>query len=150
MNTPNPVQAGSVSHWDPIAFPNQLMEPAINGDLTHSVKEPEDLTLAEMRDVGWFPDADLDGVADAEDCEPNSNLAATVVVDGCDSGVPNTFFLDGCTISDLVAHVAADARNHGAFVSGVSFVTNDLKKKGVIAGAQKGAIQSCAAKAAIP
>ena len=28
----------------------------------------EDLTLAEMRDVGWFPDADLDGVADADDC----------------------------------------------------------------------------------
>jgi hypothetical protein len=126
------------------------MEPAINGDLTHSVKEPQDLTLAEMRDVGWFPDADLDGVEDAEDCEPHSNFAATVVIGGCNSGVPNTFFLDGCTISDVVAHIAADARNHGAFVSGVSFFTNDLKKKGTITGAQKGAIQSCAARASIP
>jgi hypothetical protein len=151
LNAPNPVQPGSsVSHWDPIAFPNQLMEPAINADLTHSVKEPQDLTLAQLRDVGWFPDADVDGLPDAEDCEARSDFAATVVVGGCDSGVPNTFFLDGCTISDLVAHVAADAGNHGSFVSGVSFVTNDLKKKGVITGAQKGAIQSCAARAAIP
>jgi hypothetical protein len=151
LYTPNPVQSGStISHWDTIAFPNQLMEPAINGDLTHSVKEPEDLTLAQMRDVGWFPDADVDGVADDEDCEPQSDFLATVVIGGCDSGVPNTFFLDGCTISDLVAHVAADAPNHGQFVSGVSFVTNDLKKRGIITGAQKGAVQSCAARAAIP
>ena len=103
LYTPNPVQSGStISHWDTIAFPNQLMEPAINADLTHSVKEPQDLTLAEMRDVGWFPDADVDGVADAEDCEPNSNFAVNVVIGGCNSGVPNTFFLDGCTISDVV------------------------------------------------
>src|SRR5206468_10641175 len=39
LNTPSPVQPGSsISHWDPIAAPNQLMEPSINGDLTHSVK----------------------------------------------------------------------------------------------------------------
>ena len=51
---PNPVQPGSsVSHWDPIAFPNQLMEPAINGDLTHSVVPPEDLTFELLRDLGW-------------------------------------------------------------------------------------------------
>lgn len=54
MNAPNPVQLGSsISHWDPIAFPNQLMEPAINSDLTHSVEPPEDLTLPLFRDLGW-------------------------------------------------------------------------------------------------
>src|ERR1700743_831498 len=53
--TPNPVQQGStISHWDTIETPNQLMEPAINVDLTHSVKPPEDLTLPLLRDVGWF------------------------------------------------------------------------------------------------
>jgi PA domain len=31
--TPNPVQPGStISHWDEIATPNQLMEPAINDE----------------------------------------------------------------------------------------------------------------------
>jgi hypothetical protein len=54
--TPNPFQGGSsVSHWDTVAFPNQLMEPAINGDLTHSVIAPQDLTFALMRDIGWNP-----------------------------------------------------------------------------------------------
>jgi hypothetical protein len=54
--TPNPFQSGSsVSHWDTIAFPNLLMEPAINGDLTHSVIVPQDLTFATLRDLGWNP-----------------------------------------------------------------------------------------------
>lgn len=52
--TPSPVQSGSsVSHWDTIATPNQLMEPAINSDLTHSVVPPQDLTFELLRDVGW-------------------------------------------------------------------------------------------------
>jgi hypothetical protein len=56
MFTPNPFQSGSsVSHWDTIAFPNQLMEPAINGDLTHSVDVPQDLTLKLLKDLGWTP-----------------------------------------------------------------------------------------------
>lgn len=54
MYTPNPYQGGSsVSHWDTIAFPNQLMEPAINGDLLHSVVTPADLTFELLKDIGW-------------------------------------------------------------------------------------------------
>src|SRR6266516_361050 len=52
--TPNPVQGGSsVSHWDTSATPNQLMEPNINGDVTHSVSPPQDLTASQMKDIGW-------------------------------------------------------------------------------------------------
>ena len=52
--TPNPYQPGSsVSHWDTIAFPNLLMEPAINSDLTHSVTVPQDLTFQLLKDIGW-------------------------------------------------------------------------------------------------
>ena len=55
---PNTVQPGSsVSHWDTSAFPNQLMEPNISDDLTHSVTPPQDLTFALLRDVGWVADA---------------------------------------------------------------------------------------------
>jgi hypothetical protein len=54
LYTPNPFQPGSsVSHWDTSAFPNQLMEPAINTDLTTSVKPPQDLTLPLLQDIGW-------------------------------------------------------------------------------------------------
>jgi hypothetical protein len=151
LYAPFPVVGGSsISHYDTIASRNLLMEPAINGDLTHNVTAPDDLTLELLRDVGWFPDADLDGLADNFDCEPNSNLAPTVVIDGCNSGVTNFLFSSGCTLSDLIAHIAASSSNHGQFVSGVSHLTNDLKKAGLITGAQKGAIQSCAAGANIP
>jgi hypothetical protein len=52
MFDPNPDQPGSsVSHWDVSAFPNLLMEPAINPDLTTNV----DLTRPNFVDIGWFP-----------------------------------------------------------------------------------------------
>ncbi|MFS2002260.1 PA domain-containing protein [Duganella sp. CT11-25] len=54
MYAPNPNQPGSsVSHYDTSATPNQLMEPAINGDLTHEVKPPFDLTFPLLKDIGW-------------------------------------------------------------------------------------------------
>ena len=54
MYAPNPYQGGSsVSHWDINAFPNQLMEPVINGDLTHEVTPPFDLTFMLLKDIGW-------------------------------------------------------------------------------------------------
>ena len=51
---PNPIQTGSsISHWDSSLFPNQLMEPNISGDLTHSVVPIWDLSFSLLRDVGW-------------------------------------------------------------------------------------------------
>lgn len=53
MYAPNPLQSGSsVSHWDVSAFPNLLMEPSINPDLSQSV----DLTRHAFYDMGWFPE----------------------------------------------------------------------------------------------
>jgi len=54
MFAPNPVQDGSsISHFDRSAFPNQLMEPIISGDLSHNVVPPFDLTFSLLRDLGW-------------------------------------------------------------------------------------------------
>jgi hypothetical protein len=50
LDATNPIQGGStMSHWDPIAFPNLLMEPEISADLPHDV----DLTLPLLVDIGW-------------------------------------------------------------------------------------------------
>jgi hypothetical protein len=123
----NPVQPGSsISHWDTLASPNLLMEPAINADLAFGV----DLTAYQLQDVGW--------------------TLATVVIDGCDTGVSNIPLPQGGSISTVIDACAAQATNHGKFVSCVSHAMNDLKKAGLITGAQKGAIQSCAAQADIP
>jgi len=54
LYSPNPYQDGSsISHWDTSATPNLLMEPAINSDLSHVVAVPRDLTLSQLRDIGW-------------------------------------------------------------------------------------------------
>jgi hypothetical protein len=54
MYTPTVFEPGSsVSHYTTAASPNQLMEPAINGDLTHEVEPPKDLTLPLLHDIGW-------------------------------------------------------------------------------------------------
>jgi len=95
-------------------------------------------------------DTDGDGVPDYEDDCPTSDLSPTVVIDGCDSGVENELFDDGCTISDTIAELADNSTNHGKCASAVSHYTNELKKDGVISGKQKGAIQSCAGQAGIP
>ncbi len=48
---PNPIQGGSsISHWDVSAFPNLLMEPIINPNLT-----TVDLTPYAFQDLGWTP-----------------------------------------------------------------------------------------------
>lgn len=95
-------------------------------------------------------DTDLDGVPDDIDACPTSILDTSVVIDGCDSGVLNTVFSTGCTLSDLIGQCAAKAKNHGKFVSCVTKVTNALKRSKAITGKQKGAIQSCAAQADLP
>ena len=54
MYAPNPFQNGSsISHYDISAIPNLLMEPAINGDLSHEVTPPRDLTYPLLLDIGW-------------------------------------------------------------------------------------------------
>ena len=97
-------------------------------------------------DIGAFEvqDTDGDGVPDNVDACPNSDVRPTVFVGTCNTMVPNRLFANGCTMADHIAEVAAQAKNHGAFVSGVTRLTNDWKRQGIITGAQKGAIQTCA------
>ena len=86
--------------------------------------------------------------------QKNKNLsvpvAETIIIDDCDSGIANQPLDGGGTMNDLIANCAADAANHGAFVSCVSHLTNTWKKEGLIDGQDKGAIQRCAAQANIP
>ena len=147
-----PVALGSsISHWDVIARRNQLMEPAINVDLTNAVEPPMDLTLPLLRDIGWFPDGDVDGVADdgSDQCL-GSIQDATVIIESCDSGVPNPVFSSGCSITDLVLNCADGANNHGQFMACVDQTLNGLKKQGIITGVQKEAISACADASGLP
>ena len=54
MYAPNPFEGGSsVSHFTNAMFRNQLMEPAINPDLTQSLLPPIDMTYRLFQDIGW-------------------------------------------------------------------------------------------------
>jgi predicted extracellular nuclease len=91
-------------------------------------------------------DHDGDGYADDADQCATGDASATVVLDGCDTGAPNLAFEGGCTLADRIAALHASAKNHGQFVAGVGRLLNDLMKSGQLTGAQKGAIESCAAQ----
>ena len=56
---PTMYQSGSsISHWDVVAYPNLLMEPALSADLLSVV----DLSRQLMRDIGWFSGTTITGV----------------------------------------------------------------------------------------
>jgi len=95
-------------------------------------------------------DDDDDGVPDAGDACDLSDLAPTVVIDGCDSGTPNPLGADGCTFSDDIEEAAVAATNHGGFVSQVTRLMSAAKKAGLVGGAEKGAVVSCAARSDLP
>lgn len=126
-----------------------------DGDYTFAVGEfascGNDLGY-EIITTGISCDADGDGCSDDEDPHPNSIVDATIIIDGCDTGVANIFVSeDGCsTMSDLIMDLAANAENHGQFVSAVAALTNQWKKDGIIKGSEKGAIQSCAGQSNLP
>jgi hypothetical protein len=51
LYAPNPLELGSsISHWDGSVFPNALMEPFINDDLSNDV----DLSIYHFDDIGWL------------------------------------------------------------------------------------------------
>lgn len=75
---------------------------------------------------------------------------STVIIDGCDTGVPNIDVTCGNSMSEMIMQCAVGAANHGAFVSCAAHLTNVWKKTGLITGAQKDAIMSCVGSANIP
>jgi hypothetical protein len=133
-----PIIGGStLNHWDPIAFKNLLMEPAINPDLTHSLIAPFDMTLAEMHDMGWFTDANLDGQEDR-----------TVIVNGCDTRVENDFIGNGALLADQarVWFAQCDAATSGAraFEDCVDRIAKAAHHDDIITGKQSSHLRQCA------
>ena len=78
MYAPNPQEGGSsVSHWDTVLTPDELMEPIDTGTLF------KNLTEAAYKDMGWTsvcggdPDGDQDGDADPDrDADPDGDRDA--------------------------------------------------------------------------
>lgn len=113
--------------------------------------ESNDLYSYRIEAEGVIPcDGDGDGVPDAEDAFPDSDLSPTVVIDGNDTGVTNQLLATGATFNDLIGACADDAANHGEYVACVAGLTNGWVADDLISGRDKGRIMQAAAQAEIP
>jgi PA domain len=140
--TPNPLRDGStLNHWDYGAAPNQLMEWALERDLTQTVEPPGDLTLSLLRDLGWF--SDFDGVPDGVDECPGSDRSSSVVIDYCDTGVRNVTFPNGCRISDYLKPCADKQGDSGNYAACVSSVATKMVDSSAIKPEESAKIQAC-------
>ncbi|SDT04715.1 Ig-like domain (group 3) [Actinoplanes derwentensis] len=77
-----------------------------------------------------------------------SDTRATVIIDGDDTGIPNTVTGDGCTINDLIAEHAT-YRTHAAFVRHVETVTAGLVAAGTLTSRRAGTIVRTAARSSV-
>lgn len=124
---PNPVQGGSSrSHFDSVAEPDLLMEPAISSSLRAATNL--DLTPALLEDEGW------------------TTNGGTASIAGCDTGL--AFYQEGGAIigATIEAHAAicsAFGMNLGGFASCMAQATESLVERGVISGKEKGRVQRC-------
>jgi hypothetical protein len=98
-------------------------------------------------------DTDGDGVTDDRDQCPNSDVRPTIIIGTCDSGVENVLFEEepaGCSITDEIMKLAADAKSHGQFVSQVDKFLQDLQSAGILEPNEKNAIKDCAVQSNLP
>jgi FG-GAP repeat len=98
------------------------------------------------------PDSDGDGMPDEQDQCPQSDTRPTVIIDGLDSGVANALLTEpaGCTITDEILNLAAEAHSHGQFVSQVDRFLLELQKAGILEPNEKQAIKDAAAQSTLP
>jgi len=90
-------------------------------------------------------DIDGDGVGDACDNCPDSDLRTVLVIDECDTGVPNQATAGGCSMADVIAQCKGGAKNHGRFVSCVAASVNAWARERLIERKSAGRIMRCAA-----
>ncbi len=140
------VQPGDLSNNEPLLIgkhPTEGFCGAYRGRIDEVEIFNRALSASEIQDIfnagsagKCKGDPDGDGVSDADDVCPYSDLGPTIVIGGDDTGVANQLLDDGCTIADLMAQLlAADASTNVI----VQFLV-ELKGEGIITGRDLGAI----------
>ena len=95
-------------------------------------------------------DDDNDGVADALDPSPRSDLRPTVVIGSCNTGVPNRPVSGGATMNDQVGSCFQSSTTKRAFDRCISNLASRWQRQKLISPAQKKAVLNCAAQTPFP
>jgi hypothetical protein len=111
-----------------------------------SVNDPA-LLLA---DRPHHDDSDGDGIVDADDNCPSSDLSTPLTIDGCKTRTPNLVDEFGCSLADHIADCAATAANHDDFVSCVADLAAELRAERVINQRNEANINHCAKNSSLP
>jgi hypothetical protein len=94
-------------------------------------------------------DSDGDGLVDADDDCPFSDLSSPLTIDGCKAG-KNSVDDFGCSIADHIADCAESAEDHDDFVDCVAALAAALQAERVITHSQEAKINFCADKSSVP
>ncbi|MCK8602622.1 hypothetical protein [Desulfoferrobacter suflitae] len=78
----------------------------------------------------------------------NAVVLKEVIFGQCSTGIM-LFPSEALSLSDSLEGCAAGVKNHGQYVKCVSKVTGNAVSEGIITGAEKGTIQSCAAQSSV-
>ncbi len=104
------------------------------GIFNRALSDVEIQAIFDAGSAGKCKDADGDGVPNADDNCPNSDVSSTIVIDEVDTGVENTPLGDGCTMSDLITEVLGSDPSR----SSVVHLLVDLKEGGIMTGRELG------------
>jgi len=86
------------------------------------------------------PDSDGDGIPDASDACPDSDLRPTIIIgEDADTGVVNELLNDGCTMSDLIVQALEDSGDVAASADVVGLLLG-MRELQLISGSELGAL----------
>ena len=96
--------------------------------------------------VGLFPDSDTDGLTDPRDRCPDSMLSPTVMLGGCDSGVPDRLDEFGCTLTDDLLSFLEPSTRRGEQIRRARDWLEQRIEEGTLDRQHRGVILACLAR----
>jgi hypothetical protein len=134
----------TIAEWE-LMIINWALIPQVSNEDTDGDGIPDDEDNCPNVSNPDQKDGDGDRIGDVCDSCPNSNLEPIIIIGGCDTGVENQLFIDGCSMSDLIDNCAVNNNTRFAFLKCVYQLTQEWKSYGIrLKG--KWAILRCAFK----
>jgi predicted extracellular nuclease len=138
---------GGADTWNTNADEPRAFDYRIGNQSNHYHEDPFRASDHNPIIVGLFPDTDADGLTDSRDACPNSVLHATLMIDECDSRVPESLDEAGCNLTDELLMLRDDVPSHGSWMQAVRGWLGSKIRQRELSIRDRGHILACAAAA---